>query len=116
MGMLIAMHAMTAAKPAGASHFVAVATGGIGSPAVRLRLLPNHAPTMPPPTAVMKPRIAAWGHSVDGHGSTAHTCDQPHSAASPAVPTTAPAAAPNRQDLRVPTARATSSTRAASAR
>lgn len=52
---------------------------------------PIRAPTTPPATPAASVTISTSGSSDPGHGSVLQTCDQPHSAARPSVPTSAPA-------------------------
>src|SRR5207248_9628273 len=62
---------------------------------------PARPPSTPPATAAMKPRIAPSGHSAEFHGSGIQICVQPHSAAKPIVPMSAPLTSPNVTCLRV---------------
>ena len=51
---------------------------------------PSQAPTHDAATAIASPAISPSGSSAAGHGSGMNTCVQPHSAASPTVPSSAP--------------------------
>ena len=75
---------------------------------------PMNPPRMPPATPARSARIAPSGKIEDGHGNGIHRCDQPHSAAKPTVPISAPATTPRVSGLFGFMRQATSSTSSAS--
>src|SRR4051812_19531293 len=77
--------------------------------------VPTKAPTKPPLTATIGVIRIASPSIDDGQEIGIHTCDQPHSAASPTVPMSAPDTTPKRYGRLVSSHSATSSTHAASA-
>src|SRR5687768_982117 len=87
-----------------------------GCGGVQVSERPIEAPIRPPATATTKPAIAPSGSSVAGHSTVHHRYDHAASAASPKVPTAAPATAPNRVVRLGLIHSATSSTTTASAR